>query len=301
MTQYPHNDRDPEVVPPPSVPAQPTEVSSDAGLHRATGPDRSTGTGSTVGGSSTDTAKDKAKEVGQTAGDAGKNVAETVKGEASSVLDEVKEQARSVTQQAGEQLSQQASTQQERALDTIRSLRDEFGSMAEHSEDSGLATQLVRQASERLDSAASWIGDKEPRDLLDDVKSFARRKPALFIGIALGAGILAGRLTRGVVDDKKEHSTSDGSPKHADPLAAQTGTGPTGDYLAGNQAGYPAGSEPGYPSGAQPGNPAQPGYTGQPAAPVTGGQQGYPRGGSEAGYTSGSGVRGATPGEGINP
>ena len=42
------------------------------------------------------------------------------------------------------------------------------------------------------------MADRDPGALLDEVRSFARRKPGTYLAIALGAGVLAGRLTRGL-------------------------------------------------------------------------------------------------------
>jgi hypothetical protein len=60
------------------------------------------------------------------------------------------------------------------------------------------------------------LQNREPAQLLDDVRSFARRKPGLFLLGAAAAGVLAGRLTSGV---KAAHS--DTSPS-TNGLAAQT-------------------------------------------------------------------------------
>jgi hypothetical protein len=49
------------------------------------------------------------------------------------------------------------------------------------------------------------LQNREPAELLDDVRSFARRKPGLFLLGAAAAGVLAGRLTSGV---KAAHSSS---------------------------------------------------------------------------------------------
>ena len=38
-----------------------------------------------------------------------------------------------------------------------------------------------------------------PRDLLDEVKRFARRRPVAFLALAAAAGVVAGRVTRGAV------------------------------------------------------------------------------------------------------
>jgi hypothetical protein len=67
----------------------------------------------------------------------------------------------------------------------------------------GLATDLVRQAADRTNTAADWFSHRQPGDLLNEVKGFARRRPGAFLGIAAGLGLLAGRLSRGVIDETR--------------------------------------------------------------------------------------------------
>ena len=54
-------------------------------------------------------------------------------------------------------------------------------------------------------TSRSKLQNREPAELLDEVRSFARRKPGMFLLGAAAAGILAGRLTSGV---KAAHSDS---------------------------------------------------------------------------------------------
>jgi hypothetical protein len=59
-----------------------------------------------------------------------------------------------------------------------------------------MATDLAQQAADRAGQLASWLQDREPGDLLDEVSRFARRRPGMFLALAAGAGVIAGRLTR---------------------------------------------------------------------------------------------------------
>ena len=83
--------------------------------------------------------------------------------------------------------------------------------MTANAENPGLAADLLRQASGRLSSAASWLGDRDPASLLNEVKSFARRSPGTFIIGAAILGVVVGRLTRALaanVSDEKADSTA---------------------------------------------------------------------------------------------
>jgi hypothetical protein len=91
--------------------------------------------------------------------------------------------------------------------------------MTAHVEDPGLATDVVREVSRRLSSAATWLGDRDPGSVLAEVKSFARRRPGTFIIGAAVLGVLAGRLTRALAsnasDDHKPSPTSGGGSPRA--------------------------------------------------------------------------------------
>ena len=72
--------------------------------------------------------------------------------------------------------------------------------MADGGQQSGTVSEVARQAADRADRLAEWLGQREPGDLLDEVRSFARRRPGAFLLGAAIAGVVVGRLTRGAVD-----------------------------------------------------------------------------------------------------
>jgi hypothetical protein len=137
---------------------------------------------------------------------------ETGKAEASTVAHEAVSQVKDLYSQTQRQLSEQAASQQQRVASGLRSVGDELSSMADNSDNQGLGADLVRQASSRVAGVASWIGDRDPAALLDEVKSYARRKPGVFIGVAALAGLAIGRLARALGENAKdEHTASTGS------------------------------------------------------------------------------------------
>ena len=151
--------------------------------------------------STSEVAKDQAAGVGQSAADAGQHVAGVAKEEVQNVAGEAAHQAQQLLDQARGELSEQAAQQQQRVAGGLRSLSRELDSMADGSQESGVATDLARQAATKAGEVAEWLERRDPNGLLDDVKSFARRRPGAFLAIALGAGLAAGRLTRGLKDD----------------------------------------------------------------------------------------------------
>jgi hypothetical protein len=151
-------------------------------------------------GSTGDTAKAEAANVGQTAKEAGGQVASTATEQAKNVADETKRQAKDLLNQAQSQVQEQAGTQKDKAASGLRSLADELRSMTEGNPlQNGTTTDLVRQASDKAHELASWIEQRDPGTLLDEVRQLARRKPGMFLLGAALAGVAAGRLTRGVV------------------------------------------------------------------------------------------------------
>jgi hypothetical protein len=146
-------------------------------------------------------AREEAGHVSETAADSGQHVADAAKEEASKVATEVKTQAKDLFQEAQADLRDQAAKQQERVASGLHSIGDELEEMASNSQTSGTATELVQRAASRAENIATWLDDRDPGSLLDEVRSFARRRPGAFIAIAAGAGVLAGRLTRSIASE----------------------------------------------------------------------------------------------------
>jgi len=145
-----------------------------------------------------DAAKGETSKIAGQAAGAAHNVAQTAKHEAGNVASEAKSSAKGLLHEAKSGLGSQAGAQQQKAADGIRTISSQLHSMAEAPEQQGIASNLIRQAAERTSSVATWVENKEPGALLEDVQSFARRKPGTFLLLAAGAGILVGRLARGL-------------------------------------------------------------------------------------------------------
>ncbi|RDV45876.1 hypothetical protein DOE76_05330 [Leifsonia sp. ku-ls] len=157
--------------------------------------------------------KEEAGRVAGTAADAGKDVAATAAEQARNVAGEAKSQAKDLYRQTQQELREQAAQQQERVASGLRSVGDELEQMASSSQQGGVASDLVRQAAQRTHSVASWLDQRDPGSLLEEVKSYARRNPGTFIAAAAIAGALAGRLTRALAsgDDSGGSATGSGS------------------------------------------------------------------------------------------
>jgi uncharacterized phage infection (PIP) family protein YhgE len=154
-----------------------------------------------------DVAVGEAKNVGQTAAQAGSQVASVATDQAKNVAQETQRQAKDLLQQGRTQVKDQVVTQQQKAGQGLSSIAQELRALADGSSQGapGPARDLLQQASSSVESFASMLQNREPAELLDEVRSFARRKPGLFLLGAAAAGVLAGRLTSGV---KAAHSST---------------------------------------------------------------------------------------------
>ena len=148
---------------------------------------------------------------GQAAG-AAQNVAETAKTEAKNVAHEAKNSAKDLLHQAKSDLTDQAGTQQAKAAEGIRTISSQLRTMADAPDQQGVAADLIRQAADRSESVASWLDNRDPGSLLNEVKSFARHRPGTFLLLAAGAGLVAGRLGRSLQAGAPETGTATGAP-----------------------------------------------------------------------------------------
>ncbi|MEU8390941.1 hypothetical protein [Micromonospora sp. NPDC048842] len=157
-------------------------------------------TSSTYGQQSTNGGgvRDQARQVGSEAAQAGGAVAQTAKEQGTEVGREAARQARNLYGEARSQLASQTGEQQRRAAGGLRSLADEMRSMAEQGGQAGPVTELARQAADRVQGVAGWLEQREPGDLITEVRDYARRNPGTFLVGAAVLGVLAGRLTRGI-------------------------------------------------------------------------------------------------------
>ena len=168
--------------------------------------------------------KEEAGNVAGQAADSATTVVETAKTEASDVASEVNASARQLFEQAKLDLADQAGIQQQKVAAGLRSISEELHSMASASDQRGVASDLVQQAADRSASLATWLDERDPGSLLDEMKSFARRRPAAFLLLAAGAGVLAGRLTRSLSTGGYGSATSSTSGTPARPTAKERQT-----------------------------------------------------------------------------
>ena len=226
--------------------------------------------------------KDQAQQVAGTAADEGKHVAGVAKSEAQSVAADAKEQARNLMSDARSQIEEQSRSQLDSLVTMLQGFADDLEKMARgEGAGGGLAQDVVTQVSDKAKAFTSELQGREPSEVLDRARDFARRRPGTFLLGALAAGVVAGRVARGAKDAGGGPATGSTST----PTSTSTST-PTG-----------AGSSP---APEQQSTPTQPGMYSAPPPPASGGTAAdtplsgtgapaetpvYPEGGSTPGGT----------------
>lgn len=182
--------------------------------------------------STADVAKGQASAVAGGAADAASHVAGVAKEQVGQVTAEATRQVKHLVGQAQGELSSQASAQQERAATGLHSVGDQLKAMANGSGGPGVVADLAHQAADKAHEVAGWLENKEPAELLQEIRVYARKRPGMFLGIALGAGLIAGRLARGLTTSPDSFDSGKGAPQldGATP-AAYPGTPATAGYL----------------------------------------------------------------------
>ncbi|MET7736498.1 hypothetical protein ABZT02_34830 [Streptomyces sp. NPDC005402] len=169
-----------------------------------------------------------------------RQAAETVKQETSATTDQARqaagevtttaaEQARAVAEEARRQTGaavqdlrsramEEAEGQTRRAAGVLRQWAQDLSELAEKADGDSPARSLVAQVADRGHQTADYVDKQGVEGITDDLQRFARRRPGLFLGGALLAGLAVGRL--GKVAGKAAQSNDGGQ-------AQSTAAGPS--------------------------------------------------------------------------
>lgn len=146
-----------------------------------------------------DTALAKASDSKDVLLERGGDVVAVAKDEAAELAREARDHVRSLWTQASGQINQQVANAQKQFAEVLHAWAGELGEMASKSEQHGPITSLAKQAASRGGSLSHWLSNAETGDMLVEVRRLARRRPLAFLVGAAAAGILVGRLGRGLM------------------------------------------------------------------------------------------------------
>jgi hypothetical protein len=168
------------------------------------------------------TARQVAEQAKQSAGD----VKDTATEQAQRVGQETKAQVRNVVSDARAKVGEQARSQNDKLVGSIRQTADHLDEMrADHSDTPAAA--VVSRVADGGRQLADYLDRNGPDGVLREVQDFARRRPGAFLATALVAGFVVGRLGKGVAKADPDAG------KPASDAFASTGNGyvaPTPDY-----------------------------------------------------------------------
>jgi hypothetical protein len=178
---------------------------------------------------------ERSSEVASSTKQHASDVASTATDQARDVASEAKQQGRDLLHQARSTVRGQAAGQKDRAAGQLRSVADQLRTMQEGGgAPSGPASEIVRQASQQTERLAGWLEDREPADILDDARNFARQRPGIFLLSCLAAGFVVGRLVKG--------ARSDDSSSRASQYRTYPSSTLTGDYSGATTVGSDLGT-----------------------------------------------------------
>lgn len=161
---------------------------------------------------SSDAAKREGQRVKGTASDAASNVGDTAAERGREIKGEAKRHASGLLDEARGKLHGHADEETRRAGSALSTAGTQLQALADGNVDeAGVLGDYVEQVADYVNHWADTIQDRGLDGLLDDVRTYGRRKPGMFLVGALAAGLAVGRFGRNVAPVLKNgDSKSDG-------------------------------------------------------------------------------------------
>jgi uncharacterized protein YjbJ (UPF0337 family) len=153
-----------------------------------------------------------------------KDMAQDVKQQAKDLASDAKDQAKDMANQARDHVQTLVGQQKDQAAERLQSLAGalrEAGRKLNEGQQAGDFGQYADRAAQQVEKLSSYLRDSELRDFVRDTENFARRRPEVFLGGTLIAGLMLARFLKASSPDQ--------------------GRGSSG-YDGGNWTGYPQSS-----------------------------------------------------------
>jgi hypothetical protein len=150
-------------------------------------------------------AASEAKDVGATAAYAAGDVASTTleastevaavaKEQAAQVLGDSIDEAKDLASSVAATVKEQFSTQSGKVSEQLSALSEQLTA----GDTSGVVGQVMSEAGQRLRTLADHLQSVGPEGVLSDLRAYARRNPGSFLLGAAAAGLVTGRLVKGL-------------------------------------------------------------------------------------------------------
>lgn len=130
---------------------------------------------------------------------------------------ELRREGSEVTRTATQQIEEIANDQKSRASGYVQTLAQAVHASAEtlDSDGFGSSANAIHRVAEDISQFAETLKSRDPRQLIEDVHTFARNNPAMFLGASLFAGFGVARFLKSGTSDE------------ASPQPSETATGST--------------------------------------------------------------------------
>jgi hypothetical protein len=155
------------------------------------------------------------------------------------VKDQVVDQAKTSLRQARDSATSSINDSRHQAADKIGGLARAVRSTGDHlrSENQRGVADLTDSLADQAERLSSYLRDRDLRAVRDDVETFARRQPAVAVGVALALGLLGARFFKSSkrTGEGDEQDRSSGRGYGSAPFDSYAGRTPAGGYGAGSQ------------------------------------------------------------------
>lgn len=225
-----------------------------------------------------DQAAQEAGAVKDTALDAGQDVKNTAMAEAADLRDHAMDHAQDLVAQTRDQVGTRLADGQDQLAKLVREVSDELHGMATGNvSQRGYATEFAGQLAGQGQQIASFLEQRQPADVLDEVRRFAARRPMAFLGISLAAGVLVGRAARGLqaAQEPQRSSVARSQAQHQALMPGSQPTYPSQQSTYAGQVNTPLGREEHSAMFADAPVQSAADRYGQPASPYDGTSAGY--------------------------
>jgi gas vesicle protein len=158
-------------------------------------------------------AKDQGKDLAQGAKDQAKDVAQGAKEQVKSLASDAKDQAKDVANQARDHVQQLVGQQKDQAANRLGSLAEalrEAGRKLNEGQQAGDFGQYADRAAGQVERLSKYLKENDLSGFVRDTETFARRRPEVFLGGTLIAGLMLARFLKASTPDQGRSSGYDG-------------------------------------------------------------------------------------------
>jgi len=176
------------------------------------------------------------------------SVAQDAKEQAKSLASDAKEQAKDMANQARDHVQTLVGEQKDQAAERLTSLAGalrEAGRKLNEGQQAGDFGQYADRAAQQVERLSNYLRDSELRDFVRDTENFARRRPEVFLGGTLIAGLMLARFLKASSPNQGYDGRDSGGNWTGYPQSARSASlgAPT------DRSSYGTGSQPGATQG----------------------------------------------------